>query len=300
MTDPSDRTPSPDEAVSAHLDGAATPDERARVESDPELAARLDRFSEIADQVREVPAPPAGAVDDHVAAAMAAFGTAPEDERHGVVPGGDDVVVDRRHRGFWQRIPMSAVAAAAAVLVVVVGAIGLANAPSDDRTDTAAQDLDGTDAGGAASDDATTQSDEAQRETALTGPEAAELPERQAFADADVLAEYLRAQLQPAATADDGSEEARDGEEADAPQPSGGTTSAGSGSDGAAPEAGDAPVDPCDAVRLLQLEPSSVVTVVPAVLAERPVTAVVHIEYDEQRLVVVDDRSCAIVDERTL
>ena len=53
--------PSLDEIVSAYVDGAATPDERARVESDPALVARAAKFRELD---AAIAAPPEPAADD--------------------------------------------------------------------------------------------------------------------------------------------------------------------------------------------------------------------------------------------
>jgi hypothetical protein len=47
-----------DELVSAVLDGAATPEERARVEADPRLRSRLEEFRQVAALVGEAPEPP--------------------------------------------------------------------------------------------------------------------------------------------------------------------------------------------------------------------------------------------------
>ncbi|MEL7207745.1 MAG: hypothetical protein AAGK32_05865, partial [Actinomycetota bacterium] len=59
MTDP--RRPD-DDLVSAVLDGEADAAERARVESDPDLRARLDEFRSISDAVRA----PTGAVEPEI------------------------------------------------------------------------------------------------------------------------------------------------------------------------------------------------------------------------------------------
>jgi len=56
-----DFDPSLDEIVSAYVDGVATPDERARVESDPALVERAATFRRLHDAVA---APPARADDD--------------------------------------------------------------------------------------------------------------------------------------------------------------------------------------------------------------------------------------------
>jgi hypothetical protein len=68
MTDPND-----DEIASAHLDGATTAEERARVDGDPELQARVAALGAVRGAVHEpVPVDPA-ARDAAIAAALAAF-----------------------------------------------------------------------------------------------------------------------------------------------------------------------------------------------------------------------------------
>jgi len=60
--------------ASAYVDGEATPDEVAMVERDPELQARVEIFRsvEMDEETAAVP-PPAGLVDQHLAAALAEF-----------------------------------------------------------------------------------------------------------------------------------------------------------------------------------------------------------------------------------
>jgi hypothetical protein len=76
MTDPHD-----DEIASAHLDGAATDEERARVHGDPGLQARVAALGAVRDALQEpIPVDPA-ARDAAIAAALAAFdaeGATPE------------------------------------------------------------------------------------------------------------------------------------------------------------------------------------------------------------------------------
>ena len=52
-----DFDPSLDEIVSAYVDGMATPDERARVESDPALVERADTFRRLHDALATTPEP---------------------------------------------------------------------------------------------------------------------------------------------------------------------------------------------------------------------------------------------------
>ncbi len=64
-----------DELVSAYLDGEATPAERARVEADAELQARVASFTRIGEALRDVDIDPVER-ESALAAALAAFDTA--------------------------------------------------------------------------------------------------------------------------------------------------------------------------------------------------------------------------------
>ena len=68
MTDPTF-----DELASAHLDGATTPEEAARVAADPALQARVEELRRIRDAVAEVPSVDPARRDAAIAAALAAF-----------------------------------------------------------------------------------------------------------------------------------------------------------------------------------------------------------------------------------
>lgn len=61
-----------DALVSAYLDGEATAAERARVEADPALLARLEQFRSVRSALTDDVSAPAGALDDLVAGAVAA------------------------------------------------------------------------------------------------------------------------------------------------------------------------------------------------------------------------------------
>jgi hypothetical protein len=137
MTEPSD-TASPDESdtldelASAYLDGEATPDEVARVESDPELLARVASLRAVGEAVGEPIAPPPEAADAAVARALAigdeVFGPASV-----VDLGGQRRRRDQRRTGLW-------VASAAAVIMLLAVGIPLLNQlSSSSSTDTAAR-----------------------------------------------------------------------------------------------------------------------------------------------------------------
>ena len=145
MTDlPGDPRRPDDELVSAVLDGEATPAERARVEADPVLRARLDEFAAVRDQVAAPVAPRSEAARD--AAIAAAVAEAGERRRHRAN------VVHLRRR---QEIPRF-LAAAAAVLLVLGGFGYLAS-----QIDRTGDDSGDAAAGGESSEDtASTAADE--------------------------------------------------------------------------------------------------------------------------------------------
>lgn len=290
-----DRADPDAELASAHLDEETTPEERARVEADPALTAAVERFRTVAEQVRDVPPPPTGLLDQQVGAALADLDAADDGARDDGAPADGVVPLRGRRTGgapWWQRLPLGAVAAAV-VVVALVSAIGLASLAGDDETDadtaTAALDTDDSGDAGADAGDGTTESmelDEAPDDGAALGPSAGSAggsAERAAFDSYDALADQLEDELAragPDATASDdaATEEQSDGESTD---PAAGT-------------------DPCDAVGQLDLEPTTVITVRSALVAGTPVTAVVHTDAGERRLVVVDDATCAVLLDRTL
>ena len=135
MTTPDDpRGPVPDadpldEIAAAIVDGEATDEERARVASDPVLAARVAAFEAVARLVA-TPVPPLP--DDRREAAIAAALAAP--------PAAGTNVVPMRRAPVWQRAWLPAAAAVA----VVVGGLGLlvatlGSAGNDTDQDTAAE-----------------------------------------------------------------------------------------------------------------------------------------------------------------
>ncbi len=305
MTDPT--TPAPDdpapddlELVSAYLDGEATDDERARVEGDPALVARVQALAALVTQVQDVPAAPAGTADAHIDAALADLdGTSTE-----VVDDAADterVVAFARPepRPFWQRIPLGAVAAAVVVLALV-GAVGLAGLAGDGGDDSATADLHvAEDSGDDAADDTATD-DAAGGDTAAPTEEASAFEaddeamdgaaspdaaspddgDRPRFATTDELAEALRIDLDrtgEASTTDDADADAGDDSET------------ASSTD-----------DPCQAIDALGVDPAAVQTLVPAVVDDQPVTAVVFDDAGDRRLVVLDDATCEIIDDRTI
>jgi hypothetical protein len=259
--------------ASALVDGEATPDEEGRAD-DRAVQAHRAAFASVAARVGDVPAPPAGLVDDQVGAALAAF----DGDAAGA---GDDVapavsLADRRP--WWQRAPLGAVAAAVAV-VALVGAIGFAAVTDDGEDhDTATAMLDGDDEG--AVDDAV--GSEAFRAEGDVGAGTAAAT----YADLDELAEDLARQVSEPAVAD--AEQA--------------TTTALAPAADATTEAADGveAAEACDAIGATGLDPASVRLVATAVVGDQPVTAVVHGAEGDLLLTVVDAGTCEVVDERRL
>lgn len=291
MSEPTAPTPDepaqvhPDlELASAHLDDEVTSEERARVESDPELRGHVESLAAVSDRVRDVPAPPAGLLDTQIPAALAALDGASGEEHAPVVP------LPRRG---WHRLPLGAVAAAL-VVVALLGVVGLASLTSEDGDDTAADATSEQDAGGddsGESDDAllpeASTTFDADAAEGAAGGSAAPMTARPEFASYEDLEEHLGERLAAAGRGDSATEDASADDEA---------------SDEAAPdrEAVEDGADPCDAVSLLELDPGDVVTVLAAVVDGDAVTAVVHAVDDGRRLVVVEDRSCQVVRDQAL
>lgn len=138
-TDPADD----DLLASLYLDGEATAEERARVESDPSLMARVEAFKAIAADLSEVTPPPdlarlqiSAALDlfdqqqRPTALSSAAQTTASE------APSSVTSLADRRERKQSKGIPSWLGVAAAAALVV--GGIGFASTLGGDSDDSSA------------------------------------------------------------------------------------------------------------------------------------------------------------------
>lgn len=269
------------ELASAHLDGEAGAEERARVD-DADVQGSLAALRQVSEQVRDVPPAPPGLVDDHVARALEAFG---DEDRV--------VALDRRRPGakpWWQRIPLGAVAAGL-VVVALIGAIALASTGDDDDADSATADLEraddligpGAGGGGGTTSDAGPAAGAMEDSTALESGGGFDAVGQRIYDTYDALADDLRAELSSATR----------GAEADARDAEGdsGSTAAGE----AAPSG-----DPCDAVGLLDLDPAAVVLVRSVTVPPDEVTAVVHDAADGRRLTVVEDGTCTVVLDRLL
>ena len=145
MSDPFDHLPDEDDllAVSAVLDGTATVEDETRVRSNPDLAALLDEFTTIRDDLGPVASvrPPDGARDAAIAAALAAFdeshdGTVGDEqashEPAAVVPAARVVSIDRRRR--WAGVVTGAAAAGVAALFVGALAFGGLGGSDEDQS----------------------------------------------------------------------------------------------------------------------------------------------------------------------
>lgn len=288
--DPSDGS-ADDELVSAVLDGEATVDEVARVEGDPELAARLERFRAVRDDL-SVGSPPPEQVDDHVAAALAGFGA--DADHVGDIDHGDGTITPlspERHgrpsrsgsdQPWYRRAPLGAAAAVAAVLVGlgVLTQVDLGGDPDDTVAGPApaSEDLDVAEpeafdapagAGGGAAE-----------EGAALGGSGTVGDAEPSFADFDALADYVETTTASRSTAAAAEDTADGGGDASAPQ---------------------APGD-CDAAAAADVAPEDVLQMLAADVAGRRVIAVVTGDPDDagRRLVVVDHATCDVVDERSL
>lgn len=137
-----DDEPNPQhELASAYLDGEATADERARVESSAVLRSMVDSFARVRSELADVPAAPAAARDAAFAAAFAAFDAAAGGES--ITAGSTTIaaapaapavapVVPLSSRRRWARPLLSA--AAAVLLVGVVGVALMNRGGSDSKS----------------------------------------------------------------------------------------------------------------------------------------------------------------------
>ena len=194
-TDPADD----DLLASLYLDGEATVDERARVEANPDLLARVRAFEALADDLSSV-APPPDLARMQISAALDLFDqqrapAAPQ----AVAPQGVTSLSERRERKQSRRVPTWLSAAAA--LALVVGGIGFASTlggGDDDAstTDAAMDSADDTSASGANrtfEESAATTMADTEAEAAELAPAAAEDAMEESDGDAEELTEEAMA-----------------------------------------------------------------------------------------------------------
>lgn len=175
-----------DEIVSAYIDGQASPDEIALVESDPALAADARALGAVADELRQVhPVAPPEVRSTHLRAAMDAFdqlhqgaggptvvsepspgvGTSPD--RDPAVTADGAPVIDLSARRRPRGLPAWLGAAAAVVLVAGGASMALrAQSGSDDSSETASVGVEA---------DAADAADLATEESAEDGEASADL-----------------------------------------------------------------------------------------------------------------------------
>lgn len=183
MTDPSDL----DELASAHLDGATSPEDAARVEADPALRARVEELRRVRAALGVVPAVDATRRDAAIAAALAAF--AEEGAREDAAPAArvTSLTDVRARRGPSPRslkiLGAAAAVAALALLAPVLGDLAQSDdSPSFEATGDALEDA----AQGAADGGAGQELGGAEVSTTTAAP-AAERADLGAFDDVDSL-----------------------------------------------------------------------------------------------------------------
>ena len=132
------------ELVNAYLDGEATPDERALVESDAELLAEVARLRTVRNALSDVAPPSASARESAIAAALAVFDELPAAAAAPAAPAPrSDATAPTNIVPFERRRRMRRIQglSAAAVAVLIVAG-GIAISQRDDGDSTAERDLD--------------------------------------------------------------------------------------------------------------------------------------------------------------
>jgi hypothetical protein len=136
--------------ASAYLDGDVTADERALVESDPELLAEVERLRAVRILVGDVEPPPISVREAHLAGALGAWDRLPEAERTGarrdVTPSGIDAAAVAGAAAVTAPTPLRErrrtrsnrwlVGAAAAMVLVLAGGVALQLAANGDDSPT--------------------------------------------------------------------------------------------------------------------------------------------------------------------
>jgi hypothetical protein len=158
--DPDDQTL----LASAYLDGEATPDERALVESTPELLAEVERLRSVAALLADVEPVRISRREEHLATALDAWDRLPEAERTGLnrdrTPGGivrDGSVLAATPTSLARRRTVTnrrLLGAAAALVLVLAGGVALQVARSGDDTEPLADQVESDAPAAALADDA--------------------------------------------------------------------------------------------------------------------------------------------------
>ena len=157
-----------DELASAHLDGATTPEEAARIAADPSLQARVEALRQVRAALSEVPPADPVAREAGIAAALEAFAEATPTERSGALPA-PPVLAPRRGLSSTALRVLGAAAAIAllALLVPVLGRLadGDDQQASFEETGSAIGGAPDAAAGGSAAEDAAAPTTTASRQT---------------------------------------------------------------------------------------------------------------------------------------
>ncbi len=282
-----------DALASAYLDGEATAAERATVEGDPALLARVEAFRRVAARVGTPPPPPPATVSQPMLAAALDAAADPGDQGAAVPPPPPAVQLAARRR---RRMPLPVPAVAAAIVVLLLVGLGLLfTARGDDAADDVASG--GNAATESRSDAATPEpgdTDVDNAEQGAEGPaassEAAAVTALGDFPDEAALRALL-ARVDPATLEGNG----------DASSPS--TTSPPADRDLPAPTSGE--VDRCDDAVRAQVEQfqgrtlADRTAVAAADLAGRPVLVYSHPVTDDPgvaaQLTVADIGTCQIL-----
>ncbi len=143
--------------ASAYLDGMTTPDERARVEHDPEVLAEVDRLRSVRALLGDVEPPAISTREEHLAAALGVWERLPEAERTGArrdtTPTGIDAAALAGAASVSAPTPLSSrrrngratstrwlTGAAAALVLVLAGGVALQLSSSTDDVDQSADE----------------------------------------------------------------------------------------------------------------------------------------------------------------
>lgn len=204
-----------DELVSAYLDGEATPAERARVEADAELQARVASFTRVGEALRDLDIDPVER-ESALAAALAAFDTADDTVTTVAAPVQLDTARaarDRRaerSRRTGRALGWLGAAAAIGVAVVAISG-GLGSSDDTDSASTSGDESVAAEFGAASASelDASVAADSAPADTlssieeSADGGGAAPATETTAAAETDDQAATMAATLPAFETTDD-------------------------------------------------------------------------------------------------
>jgi hypothetical protein len=183
MTDPHEL----DDLASAHLDGATTAEEAARVAADPALRARVEQLRAVREALAHVPPVDAGVRDQAIATALSAL----DEGDRPVAPVAPVTELASRRRGLSRRM-VRAIGAAAVVLLVALLVPVLSRGHDQDDNETASPDTTGNEAD--ADEGTASEAEELAPEAAAGGDAAGDLSARStlgAFGDLDALATAL-------------------------------------------------------------------------------------------------------------